>query len=390
MGKIGTHEEAGQSMVSWWDLPLSRKVAHFEALIDALAAAAASSTERPPASTLMSFDQKRRRRAARRAASAQQFDFSAHLRALHRGSSDDSEYDEDDAKSPASLMAQMTAEVERIRKRRDRRHRRRMTTQWGKVDPTMWPFDMKVNFFADLACETRLREAIDNGWKEHKRAREEAARSPEIKRRTGAQRRRHTKAERKQKAEQVERMEVEGKADDCADEVDLESDAMKMEMDGQPDHHDADVESAQEDELEPEIADEGAASSYVGEVQIIRPVNKNRKRKMRRNAHKKRLRLSKEAEREKKKRKKEKEDKQESNEHSGSTYIALNGKHDLAPEKQQTDEARKTKKWEEPKGRVRREITKMWTNKHVKRGVFRFERHLADRDVLGMGMFLRS
>jgi hypothetical protein len=42
-------------------------------------------------------------------------------------------------------------------------------------------------------------------------------------------------------------------------------------------------------------------------------------------------------------------------------------------------------KWEENKGRVRREISKLWTTKHVKRGLVMFERHLADREVLGKG-----
>lgn len=375
MGKICTprpHQEREETAAatSWWSLPLSRKVAHFESLIEALAAAAAAATERPPASAMARWRRARRRRTG---------DEGHSRRRRRRRSEAEEGIEEDDEHrqewsegtgSTVSLVAQLASEVERIRKRRNRRRRRLMVSQWGRIDPTMWPFDTKVRYFSELAREHRLREAIDDEWTRwHKRAREETdVGSPETVRRAGLRRR----------------------TDDGGGRVSAAPSGVERARDDQTNHqacaHVADeAEMVAADGLR-RVADgvqAAVGSEYVGQAQLrCSDEGKRKRQRRRRAAHKRKMKRSRELEEERKKRKQEELPVMD---HQAKEEANADQPQEQSNEMKEVESKPTVKKWQNTKWRVRRELTKLWTNKHVKRGLVHFERHLADREVLGMG-----
>jgi hypothetical protein len=347
MGKIGTPRAQQQeaSAVEWWDLPLSRKVAHFETLIDALSAAAAAVTERPSFASLMGG---RRRRGPRRRRGHQQ-----HLQ------SSDQRQGNTTTQDWGSLM-----EEEERKKKRTRRRR----GKWAKVDPTQWPFDMKVAHFTDLAQGQRLKHAVEEAWLEEARRRRRNAAAGHGSQRRSTRCSSSTSTSSSDSTAAVPTSTTSTSALGSSSESDAVSEAAEpivhtTQANVEGDEGEVEAEAQEEEEVQ-------VGSEYVGEV-LRRSNEMKKERRKRRNA-----KMRREREKELSKKNERKKSEQKKND-DGSQNTKKNG----------DGGARKSTaaKWEETKGRVRREISKLWTTKHVKRGLVRFERHLADREVLGKG-----
>lgn len=255
-------------------------------------------------------------------------------------------------------------EEEERKKKRTRRRR----GKWAKVDPTQWPFDMKVAHFTDLAQGQRLKHAVEEAWLEEARRRRRNAAAGHGSQRRSTRCSSSTSTSSSDSTAAVPTSTTSTSA--LGSSASSESDAVSAAAEPIVQTTQANVEG-DEGEVEAEVLEEEevqVGSEYVGEV-LRRSNEMKKERRKRRNA---KMRREREKELSKKNERKKSEQKRNDD---GSQNTKKNG----------DGGARKSTaaKWEETKGRVRREISKLWTTKHVKRGLVRFERHLADREVLG-------
>jgi len=359
MGKIGTghqqravqegqpdlvehHQAAPSSYPSWWQLPLSRKVAHFEYIIDSLSASAARVTQRPAREVLMGA--RKRGREGARAKSAPAATHPAHGRSLWK--TDD--------------WGSVLEEGER---RRRKLRRRRARGKRAFVDPTHWPFEVKVGHFSDIALEQRLKHEIEEAWRAEKRTRmanksSQITKDGQNEKKTAKYDHEHQQQQRKEPAVEVESV-------------------MQSRGEARPEGEGASAEANRSDDAHHRVEE---SSGYVNQLQVLRSSDEGQKK--RRSRKRKAARKSARAYP-----LKELEKQQNQGEEKGAEardQNANDGEKGYNLGQQPSD--RTMAKWERGiRGQVRKELSKLCAHKLVKRRRLPFERHLANREVFGKG-----